>query len=133
MPAGPAGAGADFGAAAAIAASGTLIDPGKGVGVSMAADSTAAAAASGEEAVVTTPAFRIASTSSHKPAVRTKSCSAEASDFPCLSVPPSAYITAGTLSLTSSGNTFAFPFAGAPTAEMKPPSNSDAEAATGVR
>src|SRR4051812_25037345 len=117
MPAGAEGAGAD--AAAAIAASGTLIDPGNGVGVSMAADSTAAAAASGDEAVVTTPALRIASTSSHKPAVRTKSCSAEASDLPFLSVPPSAYRTAGTLSLTSSGRTFAFPCAGAPTPEMK--------------
>src|SRR3954447_17973125 len=107
MPAGAAGAGADFGAAAAIAASGTLIDPGAGVGVSIAADSTAAAAASGEEAVVITPAFRIARTSSHNPAVRTSSCKAEASDLPFLSVPPSAYMTAGTLSLTSSGRTLA--------------------------
>src|SRR3954470_6219699 len=107
MPAGGAGAGAD--AAAAIAASGTLIDPGNGVGVSIAADSTAAAAASGDEAVVTTPALRIASTSSHKPAVRTKSCSADASDLPCLSVPESAYSTAGTLSFTSSGKTLALP------------------------
>src|SRR3954465_12542639 len=131
MPAGAAGAGAD--AAAAIAASGTLIDPGNGVGVSIEADSTACAAASGDEAVVTTPALRIARTSSHKPAVRTKSCRADASDLPCLSVPESAYITAGTLSFTSSGNTFAFPCAGDPTAEINPPSNSDAEAATVVR
>src|SRR3954462_1139623 len=133
MPAGAAGEGADFGAAAAIAASGTLIDPGKGVGVSIAADSTAAAAASGEEAVVTTPALRIARTSNHKPAVRTKSCSAEASDFPCLSVPESAYITAGTLSFTSSGNTLALPCDGEPTDEINPSSNSEADAATAVR
>src|SRR3954469_11015687 len=131
MPAGAAGAGAD--AAAAIAASGTRTEPGAGVGVNIAADSTACAAASGEEAVVTTPALRIARTSNHKPAVRTKSCSAEASDFPCLSVPESAYITAGTLSFTSSGNTLALPCDGEPTDEINPPSNSDAEAATAVR
>src|SRR5437763_17066369 len=112
MPAGAEGAGAD--AAAAIAASGTLIDPGNGVGVSIEADSTACAAASGDEAVVTTPALRMASTSSHKPAVRTKSCKAEASDFPCLSVPESAYITAGVLFLTSSGRTWALLWDGAP-------------------